>query len=87
MNQIIKNRVLKEANEMLKTKQTIRNIALKYKISKSTVHKDLSERLKKIDLLKYKKIKLIIEEHLKYRHLKGGEVTKQKYKKRYYEKI
>ncbi len=75
----IKNRVLKEANYILNTKKTIRNLAKKFKISKSTVHKDLHERLKKINLKKYNKIQEIMKEHIKTRHIKGGESTKLKY--------
>ena len=45
----IRTRVIEEANYIIKTKETVREIANKFKVSKSTVHKDLSERLKKID--------------------------------------
>ncbi|MEG0266893.1 MAG: sporulation transcriptional regulator SpoIIID, partial [Bacilli bacterium] len=62
--------------------ETVREIALKFNVSKSTVHKDLVERLKKIDKKKYAKVKCIMDYHLKIRHIKGGEATKLKYKAR-----
>ena len=77
----IKRRVISEAKYMIITNKTIREIARKYKVSKSTVHKDLKERLKIIDKILYKKVKLIIENHKEIRHIKGGESTKKKYEK------
>lgn len=82
MENEISKRVVSEANYMIKTKDTIRNIASKYNVSKSTVHKDLSERLKKIDSNLSKSIEDIMQEHIDIRHIRGGESTKQKYKKR-----
>ncbi len=78
----INKRVVEEANYMLKTKDTIRSIANKYNVSKSTVHKDLSERLKKIDETLASQINTIMHEHLEERHIRGGQTTKLKYKKR-----
>ncbi|MBP3920266.1 MAG: sporulation transcriptional regulator SpoIIID [Bacilli bacterium] len=66
---------------MLETKQTIREIAKIFKVSKSTVHKDLQERLKKIDKLKWKEIDKILEYHTNIRHIRGGLSTKLKYLK------
>ncbi len=82
MEKDIFKRVVSEAEYMLKTKDTIRNIADKYNVSKSTVHKDLSERLKKIDTNLSKSIEDIMQEHIESRHIRGGETTKLKYKKR-----
>ena len=73
MENSISKRVVDEANYMLKTKDTIRNIANIYNVSKSTVHKDLSERLKKIDENLSKSIENIMQEHIETRHIKGGE--------------
>ena len=77
----IKKRVLEEAEYMLKTKQTVREIAKIFKVSKSTVHKDLHERLIKIDSLLSEEIKKILKYHIDIRHIRGGESTKRKYKK------
>ena len=71
----IKTRVLKEAEYILKTGYTIREIALTFHVSKSTVHKDLHERLKYIDKVKYEEVQY--NTHI--RHIRGVESTKKKY--------
>lgn len=81
MNKNIKQRVLQEANHILTTNETIRNTASKFNVSKSTVHADLSKRLEKIDENLQKEINNIFKDHDKVKHLRGGEVTKQKYKR------
>ena len=83
MNSLIMKRVLEEANYMLETKQTIREIAHVFNVSKSTVHKDLHERLIDIDYTLYEKIDNILKYHIDIRHIRGGEYTKNKYKKQY----
>lgn len=83
MNSLIMKRVLEEANYMLETKQTIREIAHVFNVSKSTVHKDLHERLIDIDYTLYEKIDNILKYHINIRHIRGGESTKNKYKKQY----
>lgn len=77
----ISERVLKETDYIIKTGYTIREVANYFNVSKSTVHKDLQERLKKIDKVKYKTVKNILEYHLNIRHIRGGESTKKKYLK------
>ena len=77
----INERVLKEADYILKTKDKIRQLANIFCISKSTVHKDLKERLKHIDYEKYIEVKKIMEYHIMIRHIRGGESTKNKYLK------
>lgn len=81
MKNTIKKRVIKEAYYMIEKDKTIREIAKEYKVSKSTVHKDLKDRLKNIDNELYKNIKIIINKHIETRHIKGGESTKKKYQK------
>lgn len=75
----IQNRIFMEADYILKTKETIRDLAKKFGVSKSTVHKDLSERLKKINYQKYLEVKDVLEYHIQIRHIRGGESTKNKY--------
>lgn len=82
MSEDIRNRVINEANYMLETKDTIRNIAKEFNISKSSVHKDLSYRLEKYDIDLYNRVKEVLNKHLEERHIKGGEETKRKYKRR-----
>jgi putative DeoR family transcriptional regulator (stage III sporulation protein D) len=77
----IEKRVLLEAEYMLKTKETIRELSKIFKVSKSTVHKDLHERLVKIDKDLSKKIDKILKKHIEIRHIRGGESTKRKYLK------
>lgn len=77
----INERVLQETEFILKTGYTIREIAKRFKVSKSTVHKDLNDRLKKIDKEKYEKVKKILNYHIDIRHIRGGESTKNKYLK------
>lgn len=81
MNKDIQKRVLNEANHVLNTKETIRKTADRFNVSKSTVYTDLSERLKKIDNNLMKEINNIFKDHDRVKHLRGGEVTKQKYKR------
>lgn len=75
----INERVLKETEYILKTGYTIREIAKVFNVSKSTVHKDLNERLYKIDKEKYDEVKKILNYHIDIRHIRGGQSTKLKY--------
>ena len=77
----INERVIKEADYILKTGYTIREVAKYFNISKSTVHKDLHERLFNIDKIKYDKVDKILKYNLNIRHIRGGESTKKKYLK------
>ena len=81
MNSLIIKRVINEANYMLNTKETIREIAKVFNVSKSTVHKDLHERLKEINIVLFEQIDSILKYHIDVRHIRGGESTKKKYKK------
>lgn len=74
-------RIKEEANYILETGHTIREIAKKFNVSKSTVHKDLSERLLKIDKTKFLKVKEILNYHMSIKHIRGGESTRKKYLK------
>ena len=81
MNSIIIKRVLEEANYMLNTKDTIRQIAAIFYVSKSTVHKDLHERLAEINIDLFNEVDSILKYHIDVRHIRGGQSTKKKYKK------
>ena len=81
MNSLINKRVMEEANYMLETNNTIRELANVFNVSKSTVHKDLHERLIDIDYTLYLKINEILKYHIDIRHIRGGESTRKKYKK------
>ena len=75
----INDRVIKEANYIIETGYTVRELASIFNVSKSTVHKDLHERLLDIDINKYKIVEQILNYHTNIRHIRGGESTKQKY--------
>ena len=77
MSKSIIERVNNIANHIIKTKDTIRTTAKIFKVSKSTVHKDIKERLLIIDSNKYNQVKQIMQEHIETRHIKGGESTRQ----------
>ena len=77
MNKDIIKRVNDIADYIIETKKTIRQTAKIFKVSKSTVHKDLKERLYLIDINKYHQIEKIMQKHIETRHLKGGESTRQ----------
>lgn len=78
----INARVLNEAQVIIETGYTIREIAKMFHVSKSTVHKDLQERLIKIDKVKYEQVNKILKFHTDIRHIRGGESTKKKYMER-----
>ena len=79
MNRIISNRVLEEANYIIKTKKTVREIAKVFKMSKSTIHKDLHERLREVNIDLYNEVSEILKYHTDIRHIRGGESTRLKY--------
>lgn len=80
MNSLIIKRVIDEANYILDTKETIREIAKVFNVSKSTVHKDLHERLIDINYELYEEVDSILKYHIDVRHIRGGQSTKKKYK-------
>lgn len=81
MNKSIINRVLEESKYIIKHKKTVRKTAILFNVSKSTVHKDMKDRLKEIDFSLYKQVEDVFNYHIKIRHINGGEATKQKYLK------
>ena len=75
----IEERAVKLAHYILDSKDTVRGAAKRYGISKSTVHKDLTERLKKINPSLFKEVRVILDENKAERHIRGGMATKIKY--------
>lgn len=82
MKEIIRERTLAEAEYILQTGATVRDAAKKLDVSKSTVHKDVTHRLKSIDPVLYANIKAVLDFNLSERHIRGGEATKKKYERR-----
>lgn len=81
MREYIITRVLASAEYILEHNCTVREVAKIFDISKSTVHKDVSERLNEIDKDLCKRIKKVLETNLQERHIRGGIATKNKYEK------
>lgn len=79
MKESIEKRTLEEAEHILSTGATVRETAATFDVSKSTVHKDVSERLKYINIDIYLEVKKILEINLAERHIRGGNATKNKY--------
>ena len=67
------------AEYVIETGATVRACAAKFGISKSTVHKDLTSRLKIINKITYNKVKEILDLNKSERHIRGGEATRRKY--------
>ena len=72
---------LEELEYIIKTNQTIRETAKIFNVSKSTVHKDLKERLKKLNKGLEIEVNRILKYHIDIRHIRGGESTRKKYEK------
>ncbi len=79
MQRSIEDRTIELANYILENKCTVRKAAKQFGISKSTVHKDVTERLRKINEGLADKIKIILNENKSERHIRGGIATKNKY--------
>ena len=67
------------ASYIIETKSTVRATAKKFNISKSTVHKDISERLEKVNPSLARDAKKVLEKNKAERHIRGGMATKRKY--------
>ena len=79
MRDDLEERVIKEARYVIQTGATVRRTAKEFHVGKSTVHKDMTERLKNIDKELYVKVKKVLKINLLERHLRGGEATRRKY--------
>jgi len=79
LKKYIEERALELANYILDKKATVRTAAKNFGVSKSTVHKDVTERLSQINPILAEMVKLILEENKAERHIRGGLATKAKY--------
>ena len=75
----IEERAVKLAQYIIDSKDTVRGAAKKFGVSKSTVHKDVSERLLKINPILAHEVRNILDENKAERHIRGGMATKLKY--------
>ena len=81
MKGLLEERAIRAAEYIIERKATVRAAAKALGVSKSTIHKDVSERLRKSDAGLYKEVKQVLEQNKQERHLRGGEATKRKYEK------
>lgn len=75
----MERRILDETAYVLATGCTVRQCANVFKTSKSTVHKDLTERLPELSILAYKRVREILDINWEEKHIRGGISTKRKY--------
>ena len=80
MKDYIEERVLELAHYIIDTGATVRAAAKKFRVSKSTVHKDVTERLLEINPGLASEVKDVLENNKAERHLRGGMATKEKYR-------
>lgn len=78
----IEERVIDIARYVAERKVTVRDAAKRFGISKSTVHKDLRDRLPKLDKQLYKEVDEVLSVNLAERHIRGGEATRQRWEER-----
>lgn len=81
MRDFIERRAIEEGEYLVKSKTTVRGVAEYFGISKSTVHYDLSRRLKRIDYDLWEQADEILKFNFSERHIRGGESTRKKYEK------
>ena len=81
MHDYIKERTIRIGNYVVETRKTVRMIAKEFGVSKSTVHKDLTERLPNVDVALAEEVAKILAYHKSVRHLRGGEATRIKWMK------
>lgn len=81
MDSTIEQRACELAVYIIETGATVRNCAKRFGISKSTVHKDLSQRLKQYNKSLYIQVRKVLEQNKAERHIRGGQATRIKYLK------
>lgn len=79
MKGYIKERAIELANYIIEENATVRSAAKRFGISKSTVHKDVTERLLRINTILANEAKVILDKNKAERHIRGGKATKEKY--------
>ena len=79
MTDYLDRRACELAVYIIETGATVRAAAQHFGISKSTVHKDLTQRLRQYNRVLYEQVRLILEENKAQRHIRGGMATREKY--------
>ena len=78
MKGIVEERAVELGEYIIESGATVRSAAKKFGVSKSTVHKDVSERLKSVNPQLYREVKTILEINKAQRHIRGGMATRKK---------
>ena len=81
MDSTIEQRACELAVYMIETGATVRSAAKHFGVSKSTVHKDLCQRLPQCNKCLYKQVRPVLEQNKAERHIRGGMATREKYLK------
>ena len=79
MKDYIEERAIEIANYIIEEKTTVRQAAKKFGVSKSTIHKDCTDRLRQINPALAREVRSILEINKQERHIRGGMATKEKY--------
>ncbi|MEE1186438.1 MAG: sporulation transcriptional regulator SpoIIID [Acutalibacteraceae bacterium] len=79
MKGIVEERAVELGEYIIENKATVRATAKRFHISKSTVHKDVSQRLKTVQPQLYCEVKKVLDLNKAQRHIRGGLATKMKY--------
>ena len=79
MREEVRLRVMQAAEHILETGATVRACAGSFGVSKTTIHKDMRERLPRMDMDLSRRVDAVLQRNLQERHLRGGEATRRKY--------
>ena len=77
----VRLRVMQVAEHILETGATVRACAAKFGVSKTTIHKDMRDRLPKVDAELSAQVDAVLKKNLSERHLRGGDATRQKFRR------
>jgi len=80
LKQPLEERACELAVYIIETGATVRSAAKHYHISKSTVHKDISQRLQSCNPILYNQVRFVLDKNKSERHIRGGMATRRKYK-------
>ena len=80
MKGVVEERAVELGEYILQNNATVRSAAKRFHISKSTVHKDVSERLQTVNPQLYGQVRHVLEVNKAQRHIRGGQATRRKYK-------
>ena len=81
MREEVRLRVMQAAEHILETGATVRACAVKFGVSKTTIHKDMRDRLPRMDAELSAQVDAVLKKNLRERHLRGGDATRQKFQR------